>query len=140
MKENIVIPIKIERVKLWTRWTMEATWMICLSLLATSGGVAIVGALVWIASESEIILTLGLSSISSTQSSMVVLGVGHGGAAVYDFDFGEDADVAVTCLCHGLQVGCFHDRLIFPCLLAKEIGKPHGTEESAFLTSGDVIV
>ena len=41
MKENIVIPIKIERLKLWTRWTLEATsWLICLGLLAASGAVA----------------------------------------------------------------------------------------------------
>lgn len=61
MKENIVIPIKIERVKLLTRWTLEATtWLICLGLLAASGGVAAVSALVWLVSGSEIILTLGL--------------------------------------------------------------------------------
>ncbi len=61
MKENIVIPIKIERVKLWTRWTLEATtWLICLGLLVASGGVAVVAALVWLVSGSEVILTLGL--------------------------------------------------------------------------------
>ncbi|MES2657197.1 MAG: hypothetical protein V4689_01195 [Verrucomicrobiota bacterium] len=63
MKENIVIPIKIERVKLLTYWTLEATtWLICLGLLAASGAVAGVAALVWLISGSEIILTLGLSS------------------------------------------------------------------------------
>ena len=63
MKENIVIPIKIERVKLLTRWTLEATtWLICLGLLAASGGVAAVSALVWLVSGSEVILTLGLGS------------------------------------------------------------------------------
>ena len=61
MKENIVIPIKIERVKLWTRWTLEATtWLICFGLLAASGGGAAVSALVWLVSGSEVILTLGL--------------------------------------------------------------------------------
>jgi hypothetical protein len=64
MKEqNIVIPIKIERVKLWTRWTLEATtWLICFGLLAASGGVAAVSALVWLVSGSEVILTLGIGS------------------------------------------------------------------------------
>jgi hypothetical protein len=63
MKENIVIPIKIERVKLWTRWTLEATsWLICLGLLAASAVVAAVAALVWLISGSEAILTLGLGS------------------------------------------------------------------------------
>jgi len=63
MKENIVIPIKIERVKLWASWTLEATtWLICLCLLAASGGVAAVGALVWLVSGSEVILTLGIGS------------------------------------------------------------------------------
>ncbi len=63
MKENIVIPIKIERVKLWTRWTLEATtWLICLGLLAASAGVAVIAALVWLVSGSEVILVLGLGS------------------------------------------------------------------------------
>jgi len=62
-KENIVIPIKIERVKLWTRWMLEATsWLVCLGLLAASAGVAAVAALVWLVSGSEVILTLGLGS------------------------------------------------------------------------------
>jgi len=61
MKENIVIPIKIERVKLWTRWTLEATsWLICLGLLAASGVVAACAAFAWLVSGSETILTLGL--------------------------------------------------------------------------------
>ena len=61
MKENIVIPIKIERVKLWTRWTLEATsWLICLGMLAASGVVAVCAALAWLVSGSEVILTLGL--------------------------------------------------------------------------------
>jgi len=63
MKENIVIPIKIERLKLWIWWTLEATsWLICLGLLATSGVVAGVAILVWLISGSEVILTLGLGS------------------------------------------------------------------------------
>ena len=63
MKESIVIPIKIERLKLWTRWTLEATsWLICLGLLAASGAVAGLAALVWLISDSEVILTLGLGS------------------------------------------------------------------------------
>ena len=63
MKENIVIPIKIERVKLWARWTLEATsWLICLGLLAASAVVAAFAALVWLISDSEVILTLGLGS------------------------------------------------------------------------------
>lgn len=61
MNENIVIPIKIERVKLWTRWTLEATtWLICLGLLAASAAVAACAALAWLVSGSEIVLTLGL--------------------------------------------------------------------------------
>lgn len=60
--DNIIIPIKIERVKLWTRWTLEATtWLICLGLFAASGAVAACAALVWLISGSEIILTLGIS-------------------------------------------------------------------------------
>ena len=61
MKENIVIPIKIERVKTWTRWVLEATgWMLCLGLLVTSVAVAGVAALVWLVSGSEGVLTLGV--------------------------------------------------------------------------------
>ena len=63
MKENIVIPIKTEQLKLWIRWTLEATsWLISLGLLAASGAVAGLAALVWIISGSEVILTLGLGS------------------------------------------------------------------------------
>ena len=61
MKENIVIPIKIERLKLWTRWTLEATsWLICFGLLAASVVVAGCAALAWLVTGSEVILTLGL--------------------------------------------------------------------------------
>lgn len=60
-RENIVIPIKIERLKLWTRWTLEATsWLVCLGLLAASVVVAGVASLAWLVSGSEVILTLGL--------------------------------------------------------------------------------
>lgn len=60
--ENIVIPIKIERVKLWTRWTLEATtWLISLGLLAASVAVAGGAALVWMISGSETILALGFA-------------------------------------------------------------------------------
>jgi hypothetical protein len=63
MKENIVIPINIERVKLWTRWTLEATsWLICLGLLAASAALAGCAALAWLVTGSEVILTLGLGS------------------------------------------------------------------------------
>jgi anaerobic C4-dicarboxylate transporter len=63
MKENIVIPIKIERVKTWTRRALEtATWLICLGLLAASVIVATGAALLWLVSGSEVILALGLGS------------------------------------------------------------------------------
>jgi hypothetical protein len=59
--ENIVIPIKIERLKLWTRRTLEATtWLICLGLLAASAAVAACAALVWLVSGSEVVLAFGL--------------------------------------------------------------------------------
>jgi hypothetical protein len=61
MKENIVIPMKIERLKLWTRWALEATsWLICIGLLAASVIVAGLSSLVWLVSGSEAVLTLGL--------------------------------------------------------------------------------
>ncbi len=60
-KDNMVIPIKIERVKLWTRWMIEATtWLVCLGLLAASAGVAAVAALAWMVSGSDVVLVLGL--------------------------------------------------------------------------------
>lgn len=60
-KDNMVIPIKIERLKLWTLWTLEATsWLVCLGLLAASAGIACLTGLVWLLSGSEVILTLGL--------------------------------------------------------------------------------
>jgi hypothetical protein len=63
MKENIVIPIKIERMKLWTRWTLEAaSWLVCLGLLATSAAVAGSAVLIWLVAGSEVILTLGIGS------------------------------------------------------------------------------
>ena len=37
MKQNIVIPIPIERVKICIRWTLEAaTWLITLGLMAAA--------------------------------------------------------------------------------------------------------
>ena len=61
MKDNIVIPIKIERLKLWTRRTLEAsTWLISLGLLAASVAVAACASLAWLVSGSETILTIGL--------------------------------------------------------------------------------
>jgi hypothetical protein len=61
MNENIVIPIKIERVKVWGRRTLEAAaWLICLGLLATSAAVAACGALAWLVSGSETVLATGL--------------------------------------------------------------------------------
>jgi len=59
--ENIIIPIKIERAKVWARRTMEATtWLITLGLLAASAVVSACAALVWLISGSEIILKLGV--------------------------------------------------------------------------------
>jgi hypothetical protein len=61
MKENIVIPISIERVKAWTLWTLEATtWLVCIGLLLASVVVAACAAMAWLVSGSEVILTLGL--------------------------------------------------------------------------------
>ena len=61
MKENIVIPINIERAKVWTRRTLEtAGWLICLALLAASVAVAACGALGWLVSGSGTVLAAGL--------------------------------------------------------------------------------
>ena len=61
INKNIMIPIKIERVKLWTRWMLEAaTWLICLGLLAASAVVAACATLVWLVSGSDVVLTLGV--------------------------------------------------------------------------------
>ena len=61
MKENIVIPIKIERVKVWFRRTLEAVaWLICLGMLATSIAVAACGVLGWLVSGSGTVLAAGL--------------------------------------------------------------------------------
>jgi len=63
MRENIVIPIKSEQVKLWTRWTLEvASWLICLGLLAAGAVVAAVATLVWLISGSEVIIVIGFGS------------------------------------------------------------------------------
>lgn len=61
--KNIVIPIQVERVKLWTRRMLEATtWMISLGLLAASAGVAGGAFIVWLISGSETILMLGCAA------------------------------------------------------------------------------
>lgn len=58
--KNIVIPIQVERVKLWARRTLEATtWMISLGLLAASAVVACGAFVVWLISGSETILAFG---------------------------------------------------------------------------------
>ena len=63
MKENIVIPIKIERLKLWTRWTLEtAGWLISLGLLAASAVIAAIAALAWLVFGSNTVLILGITS------------------------------------------------------------------------------
>ncbi len=60
-KDNMVIPIRIERVKQWTRWTLEATsWLVCLGLLSASVGVSAVAALIWLFSGSDVVLVFGL--------------------------------------------------------------------------------
>lgn len=61
MKENIVIPINIERLKVWLRRTLEAAaWLMCLGLLATSAAVAACGALAWLVAGSETVLAAAL--------------------------------------------------------------------------------
>jgi hypothetical protein len=61
MKENIVIPIKIERLKIWSRRALEAaTWLISLGLLAASLVVAACGTLAWLVSGSEACLATGI--------------------------------------------------------------------------------
>jgi hypothetical protein len=61
MKENIVIPINIVRVKVWVRRALEAAgWLICLGLLAMSAAVAACGALAWLVSGSGAVLAAGL--------------------------------------------------------------------------------
>jgi hypothetical protein len=61
--ENIVIPLKIERVKALSRWTLEATsWLICLGLLVAGGAFAACAALAWLVTGSEAMLALGLGS------------------------------------------------------------------------------
>jgi len=61
MKENIVIPIKIERLKVWLRRTLEAAaWLICLGLLATSAALAACGAMAWLVTGSETVLAAAL--------------------------------------------------------------------------------
>ena len=63
MKQNIVIPIKIEQLKLWSRWMLETVgWLICLGLLAASAAVAAVALLAWLISGSNTLLVLGILS------------------------------------------------------------------------------
>lgn len=63
MKENIVIPIKIEQLKLWSHWALEtAGWLICLGLLAASATVAAITVMAWLVSGSNTILVLGIIS------------------------------------------------------------------------------
>ncbi len=60
--EGIVIPIKIERVKIWSRLALEATtWLIPLGLLGAGAAVSGVAAVVWFLTGSEPILTLGFA-------------------------------------------------------------------------------
>ena len=62
MKETIVIPIKIERVKRWTRWMLEAAgWLVCLGLLAAGAGIGGAAMLIWLFAGSEAILMLGMA-------------------------------------------------------------------------------
>lgn len=61
MKENIVIPITIEWIKLWTRRTLEtAGWLVCLGLFAASAAVAAFGMLAWLVIGSDSVIVVGL--------------------------------------------------------------------------------
>lgn len=61
MKENIVIPIRFERVKQVTRWALQTTtWLICLGLCAAGGVMAIMATMAWLVSGSDVLLALGL--------------------------------------------------------------------------------
>lgn len=63
MNENIVIPIKTCRLKLWTRWMLETTgWLISLGLLAASAAVSVIAAMAWLVSGSNTLLVLGMIS------------------------------------------------------------------------------
>jgi hypothetical protein len=60
--DNIIIPIKLERARLWFRYALEtASWLISLGLLAASAAVTGCAALFWLISGSETILSLGLA-------------------------------------------------------------------------------
>lgn len=62
MKEHIVIPIRTERLKLWTRWTLEtAGWLISLALLAAGAGVSVIAVLAWLVAGSDALLVSGLT-------------------------------------------------------------------------------
>jgi hypothetical protein len=61
MKQNIVIPIPIERVKICIRWTLEAAaWLIALGLLAAGVVAAACAALAWLFSGSAAVLATGI--------------------------------------------------------------------------------
>ena len=60
-QDKIVIRVKTERLKLWTRRTLEATgWLISLGLLAASVAVAGFAAIFWLISGSDTLLAIGL--------------------------------------------------------------------------------
>jgi hypothetical protein len=60
-KDKIVIRIKTERLKLWTRRALEASgWLISLGLLAASAAVGGFAAIFWLFSGSETLLAMGL--------------------------------------------------------------------------------
>jgi hypothetical protein len=61
MKQNIVIPIPVERVKICIRWTLEAaTWLLTLGLLAAGVVAAACAALAWLFSGSAAVLAVGI--------------------------------------------------------------------------------
>ena len=62
MKEHIVIPIKIDRLKLWTRRALEtAGWLISLGLLAASAAVVATAVLAWLVTGADALLVAGLT-------------------------------------------------------------------------------
>jgi hypothetical protein len=62
MKENIVIPIKIDHLKLWTRRALEtAGWLISLGLLAASAAVTATAVLAWLVTGTDALLVAGFT-------------------------------------------------------------------------------
>ncbi|HSP41492.1 MAG TPA: hypothetical protein VLO11_01355 [Luteolibacter sp.] len=60
-KDKIVIPVQLERLKLWTRRTLETMgWLISLGLLAASAVVAGGAAFAWLIRGSDTLLATGL--------------------------------------------------------------------------------